>query len=60
MLIESFDKSLHVISEPYRIECGSPDYIIMRNSVLVGYIEAKGIGTNQNKEERSDQMKKID
>jgi hypothetical protein len=34
---------LTITNEPKHIECGAPDYIITRNSIPVGYIEAKDI-----------------
>jgi predicted helicase len=46
---------LTVTNEPKHIECGAPDYIITRNSVPVGYIEAKdipvGLDNKLNKEQ---------
>jgi len=42
------EKSLQVVNEPKRIECGAPDYIITRGSNPVFYIEAKDIGTDLN------------
>jgi hypothetical protein len=33
-----------VTNEPARINCGAPDYIITRNEIPLGYIEAKDIG----------------
>ena len=32
-----------ITNEPKRIACGAPDYIITRNDLPVGYIEAKDI-----------------
>jgi predicted helicase len=37
---------LSITNEPKRIACGSPDYIITRNEIPVGYIEAKDIGVD--------------
>jgi len=57
-LIESIGVGLHVVNEPKKIECGSPDYIITRANVPVGYIEAKDVGTDLKREERSEQLKR--
>ncbi len=57
-LIESFAKDITATNEPKRIECGAPDYIITRGQTPLGYIEAKDIGANLDKVERSDQMKR--
>ena len=43
-LLESINPALTVINEPRRIECGSPDFVIMRDDVPVGYVEAKDVG----------------
>ena len=33
-----------VLNEPKRIECGAPDYIVMRRGLPVAFVEAKDIG----------------
>jgi predicted helicase len=43
-LLESIATGVIVTNEPARIKCGAPDYIITRNEIPVGYIEAKDIG----------------
>ncbi len=43
-LLHSLMPNVMVTNEPARIECGAPDYILTRNNVPVGYIEAKDIG----------------
>ncbi|MBK0380385.1 type ISP restriction/modification enzyme [Mucilaginibacter segetis] len=43
-LLESIAQGVAVTNEPARIKCGAPDYIITRNQIPVGYIEAKDIG----------------
>jgi predicted helicase len=43
-LLESIASGVMVTNEPKRIACGAPDYIITRNDIPVGYIEAKDIG----------------
>ena len=37
---------IQVTNEPKRITCGAPDYIVTRNEIPIGYIEAKDIGTD--------------
>ena len=41
-------KNLRFTNEPKRIDCGAPDYIVTRNNIPVGYIEAKDIGVDLN------------
>lgn len=44
-LVESIIGSDYmVINEPKRQTCGAPDYIIEKNSIPIGFIEAKDIG----------------
>ena len=43
-LLESLLPNVLVTNEPARIQCGSPDYILTRANIPIGYIEAKDIG----------------
>jgi len=43
-LLETIVPGVMVTNEPKRIACGAPDYIITRNEIPVGYIEAKDLG----------------
>lgn len=45
-LIEHLVKGVTATNEPKRIACGAPDYIITKNDIPVGYIEAKDIGVD--------------
>ncbi|MDR3170566.1 MAG: N-6 DNA methylase [Treponema sp.] len=54
-LFEAITSGLTITNEPKRIACGAPDYIITRNDIPIGYIEAKdisvGIYNKANKEQ---------
>jgi len=43
-LIESLVPEVSATNEPKRQACGAPDYILMKNGIDVGFIEAKDIG----------------
>jgi len=43
-LLETLLPEILVTNEPAHIACGAPDYILTRNNIPVGYIEAKDIG----------------
>jgi hypothetical protein len=44
-LFESIDPALTVINEPKRlVEVGAPDFVFSRNSISIGWCEAKDIG----------------
>ncbi|MFH1639806.1 MAG: N-6 DNA methylase, partial [Chloroflexota bacterium] len=45
-------------NEPKNIECGAPDFILIKGSVTVGYIEAKDIGKGLGEAEKTDQLKR--
>lgn len=44
------------INEPRRIACGAPDFIVTRGVVPLGYVEAKDVGVDLGKTERSEQL----
>ncbi|WP_018613186.1 hypothetical protein [Segetibacter koreensis] len=43
-LIESLVPEIRATNEPKRQTCGAPDYIITKNDIPLGFIEAKDIG----------------
>ncbi len=43
LLIENMFPRVSATNEPKRIACGAPDYILLREDIPVGYIEAKDI-----------------
>src|SRR5690554_2316728 len=43
-LLESSMPTIRATNEPKRQACGAPDYILTKNDIPVGYIEAKDIG----------------
>jgi predicted helicase len=57
-LINGIDKNLQALNEQKQIKCGSPDIIVLKNKLSVGYIELKDIGVNLDKVENSEQLKK--
>ena len=46
-LVENLSKEITATNEPKHIECGTPDFILKKGSVTVGYIEAKDIGKSE-------------
>ena len=57
-LLDGMVKGITVTNEPKRQKCGAPDYIIQKKEVPLGYIEAKDIGIDLSKTEKSDQVKR--
>ena len=45
-------------NEPKRIACGAPDFILTRGVVPLGYVEAKDVGIDLGREERSEQLQR--
>jgi predicted helicase len=61
-LIRALVKDIHITNEPQNVtDCGNPDYVITRNNIPVGFIEAKDIGkdiTSKHYKEQFDRYKK--
>lgn len=57
-LREALDLSMTATNEPKRIACGAPDYVVTRDGLIVGYIEAKDVGKSLAETERTSQMKR--
>ena len=43
-LLESLCPDVRATNEPKRQKCGAPDYILTRQDIPIGFIEAKDIG----------------
>lgn len=50
------EDGVRATNEPKQIECGAPDYIVTRGAVPLGYVEAKDVGIDLTKTERSEQL----
>jgi len=58
-LLESLEPGLTATNEPKRMtDVGAPDYILTRGGVPLGYVEAKDVGVDLRKIERTDQLKR--
>jgi predicted helicase len=58
-LLESLEPGLTATNEPKRMtDVGAPDYILTRGSVPLGYVEAKDVGVDLRRTERTDQLKR--
>jgi predicted helicase len=57
-LLIALDPDVRPVNEPKRIECGAPDFIVTRNDLPVGYIEAKDVGRSLDEIERDEQLKR--
>ena len=55
-LFKALCPGLSLINEPARIECRAPDLALLRRDLVVGYIEAKDLGKDVAREEKSAQM----
>ncbi|MDZ4133444.1 MAG: N-6 DNA methylase, partial [Dethiobacteria bacterium] len=58
VLLAELVRGIKVTNEPQRQEFGAPDYVIKSQDIPIGYIEAKDIGIDLNKAEKSEQMKR--
>ena len=58
-LLKTLYPALNAVNEPKRIECGSPDLVILdKQAVPLGYIEAKDIGVLLDKALKTEQLKR--
>ncbi len=57
-LVEEIMPDVTAINDPAHIKCGAPDYILHRRKIDVGYIEAKDVGIDLSKTEKTDQLKR--
>ena len=55
-LLESINPEILATNEPKRIQCGAPDYILTKNNIPVGYIEAKDLGNSLISKEYKEQF----
>lgn len=53
---ESINSDVIATNDPARIACGAPDYILSKDGIDVGYIEAKDIGVDLDRTEESEQL----
>lgn len=57
-LLEEMETGITATNEPKRIECGAPDFIVTKGAANIGCVEAKVVGSNLDREERSEQMER--
>jgi len=57
-LLESTADRVQVVNDSAWVQCGAPDFIVLRGQTPVGYVEAKDIGANLDAAERTDQLKR--
>lgn len=61
-LIESVGRSIAwevtATNEPKQEACGAPDYVVTQKSIPLGHIEAKDVGKDLDKAEKTDQLKR--
>jgi len=57
-LLEALDTNVFARNEPKRIKCGAPDYMVERNNLTIGYVEAKDIDIPLDKIEKDEQLKR--
>lgn len=56
-LINTLVSNIHITNEPSNVtNCGNPDYVITRNKIPVGFIEAKDLGKDLNSKQYKEQF----
>jgi len=57
-LLKETGDGVQAVNEPSHIECGAPDFIVLRGSTPVGYVEAKDIDESLDAAQRTGQLKR--
>ncbi|WP_424947880.1 type ISP restriction/modification enzyme [Candidatus Spongiihabitans sp.] len=57
-LLETTLPDIAVTNEPKQIECGAPDYVLTRNAIPLGYIEAKDLDKDLNDKAHAAQLRR--
>lgn len=57
-LLETLVPDIIATNEPARIDCGAPDYVITKNDVPLGYIEAKDLDDNLDDKNHKEQFER--
>jgi predicted helicase len=57
-LLQAAGEGVRAINDSAWVECGAPDFIVLRGATPVGYVEAKDIDTSLDDAERSPQLKR--
>ena len=56
-LIRELQPNVHVTNEPANVtECGNPDFVITRDQIPIGFIEAKDLGKDLNHKQHKEQF----
>lgn len=56
-LVKTLTPNIHITNEPSNVtDCGNPDYVITRNKIPVGFIEAKDLGKDLNSKQYKEQF----
>ena len=56
-LVKDLVPNIHITNEPSNVtDCGNPDYVITRNKIPVGVIEAKDLGKDLNSKQYKEQF----
>ena len=55
-VLEAFRDGIVATNEPKRIQCGAPDYIVTRENIPLGFIEAKDIGVDLDSKSLDEQL----
>src|SRR5579885_3783568 len=55
-LLEELSTGITATNEPKREKCGAPDYVVERNGLTIGYVEAKDINEPLDTIEKDEQL----
>jgi len=57
-LVQSLRSDIIAINEPKRVSCGAPDFVVKKDDLIIGHIEAKDVGKSLDEAENSEQLER--
>ena len=57
-LLEAMLSGIKVTNEPKQIDCGAPDFVLTRNAIPLGYIEAKDLDKDLDDRAHAEQLRR--
>ncbi len=57
-LLEGCKDDVKAVNEPRRIQCGAPDFVVLRSNIPFGYVECKDIAVDLDSVEKTEQLRR--
>jgi hypothetical protein len=57
-LLEKELRGLVIVNEPAQVQCGAPDFVVLRDNIPIGHVEAKDLGVPLDEVAQSEQLQR--